>query len=69
MPQRARCAAAGRGSVPRGRILAVDDQRYFRELIEGTGARFDEGKRPKGFVEASLRATFAASLFEATGDL
>src|SRR5258705_9193450 len=23
------------GAMPRGRILAVDDQRYFRELIEG----------------------------------
>ena len=48
--------------MPKGRILAVDDQRYFRELLEGmlTDAGF-EVQTAAGAEEALLvleRSTF-----------
>lgn len=41
----------------------------FRTLVTDTGARYGEDSRPKGVVEASLRASFASFLFEHSSDL
>ena len=37
--------------------------------MEASGVRYGESARPKGVVEASLRASFATALFESTSDL
>ena len=41
----------------------------FKTLVGDSRLPYGESVRPKGVVEASMRASFASSLFESSGDL
>ncbi len=41
--------------MPKGRILAVDDQRYFREIIEGMLVEKGSGVEPDMLRDMFLR--------------